>query len=184
MTFIAKPVIEDSHVLNHIARDLLVPTDDPNVTNLRRGFKILTEDGVVHDVTFSQLDGLINILDLHRPVADITPLQYLIQAYDIKDLVLMGQDGWAVSEYSIEVLHVPKTVRFDGTLIRGDEPEKVFAFALGEFDFIQQFSLSRVIAAQNEQLESVAGTFDFSYSYHWGPTGTRVKPLDVKATPV
>lgn len=182
MTFIAKPVIEDSHVLNHIARDLLVPTEDKDKTMLRRAFKLVTEDGVVHEVSFNQIDGLVNILDLHREVADITPIQYLTQAYDIKDLTAMGEQGWAVSEYTLEVLHGPKTVRFDGTLVRNPEDgEKVFSFALGEFDFIQQFSLSRIIAAQAERLSPVAGTFDYSYTFHWGPKGIVIKPLEIGA---
>lgn len=180
MTLIAKPVINDSPVLNHIARDLLVDANDPANTKLKRYFKVLTEDGVVHDISFGQLDGLINILDLSRETPKITPLQYLIQAYDISDLTEMGTNNWLVSEYTITVLHSAKTVRFEGILKKAEHVDKEFSFALAEFDFIQQFSLSRVIASQNEQLKSIAGTFDYSYTFSFGPNGIRVKPLTLE----
>lgn len=179
MTLIAKPAIDDNNVLNEIARDCLVTTDDPNTTMLRRGFKLLTEDGVVHELSFAQLDGLINILDLSRDVAGITPLQYVITTYDIQDLLDMGSAGWLVPEYSITVMHNIKTVRFDGRLTQVGHVDKEFSFALGDFDFIQQFSLSRVISTQAEQLKVAAGTFDMSYVYTFGPEGITLKTLEI-----
>jgi hypothetical protein len=179
MTYIAKPIIVDNHILNDVARDCLIKTEDPNKTMLRRGFKLLTEDGIVHELTFAQLDGLINILDLSRDVSGITPLQYLCQTYDLKDLIEMGEAGWVVPEYSIVVLHNAKTVRFEGLLSKGGHTDKLFSFALGDFDFIQQFSLSRVIANQHEQLDAVKGTFDMSYEYSWGVDGMRLKALEI-----
>ena len=171
MTYIAKPVVADSVILNHIARDLLTPSEDPNKTLLRRSFKVITEDGVIHDVTFEQMDGLVNILDLNRETPSITPLQYLVTAYDLEDLVAMGRDGWAVTDYTIQVLHLARTVRLEGVLHKEGSVDKVFTFALAEFDFIQQFSLSRTIAQQREEFKEVAGTFDMSYTYTYGPTG-------------
>lgn len=176
MTLITKPVLTDSEVLNHIARDLLIPSENPNETKLRRSFKLLTEDGVVHDITFSQIDGLVNILDLHRETPPITPLQYLVTAYGLEDLVEMGRDGWAVTEYSIQVLHLASTVRLDGVLHKEGSVDKVFNFALAGFDFIQQFSLSRVISSQREELKVVAGTFDMSYTFTYDPEGFTLEP--------
>lgn len=172
MTYIAKPVLTDSPVLNHIARDLLIPSDDPNLIQLRRSFKLVTEDGIIHDVTFEQIDGLVNILDLNRATdCPITPLQYLVTAYNLEDLVTMGRDGWAVTEYSIQVMHQARAVRLEGVLHKEASVDKVFTFALGEFDFIQQFSLSRIISDQHEDLKVVAGTFDMSYTFSYGPHG-------------
>lgn len=176
MTYIAKPVVTDSAVLNHIARDLLVPGDKPEEIGLRRYFKVVTEDGVIHDVTFAQMDGLVNILDLSRETPHITPLQYLVTAYGLEDLVEMGRDGWAVTEYNINVLHLARTVRLEGVLHKPGSVDKVFSFALGEFDFIQQFSLSRVIASQREELKVVAGTFDMSYEFTYDPKGFTLSP--------
>lgn len=175
MTLITKPVIADSEVLNHIARDLLVPSEKPNEVLLRRSFKLVTEDGVIHDVTFEQMDGLVNILDLSRETPLITPLQYLVTAYGMDDLVTMGKDGWAVTEYSIDVLHQARTVRLEGVLAKEGSVDKEFSFALGGFDFIQQFSLSRVISSQREELKPVAGTFDMSYTFTYGPTGFTIR---------
>jgi hypothetical protein len=182
MTYIAKPVVADSAILNHVARDLLVPTDDPMVINLRRSLKVVTEDGVIHDLTFEQVDGLVNILDLSRETPLITPLQYLVTAYNLEDLVQMGRDGWAVTEYSIQVLHLARTVRLDGVLHKEGSVDKEFTFALGEFDFVQQFSLSRVISAQREELKVVAGTFDMSYTFAYDPQGFTLQPHE-EATP-
>ena len=181
MTYIAKPIIVDNHILNDVARDCLIKTEDPNKTMLRRGFKVLTEDGVVHELTFAQMDGLINILDLSRDVSGITPLQYLCQTYALQDLVEMGEAGWVVPEYTITVMHVSKTVRFEGLLSKGGHADKLFSFALGDFDFIQQFSLSRVIANQHETLDPVKGTFDLSYEYSWGADGMRMKALEISS---
>lgn len=182
MTYIAKPVVADSAVLNHIARDLLIPSDTPNETMLRRSFKVVTEDGVIHDVTFEQIDGLVNILDLNRETPFITPLQYLVTAYNLEDLVQMGRDGWAVTEYNITVMHLARTVRLDGVLHKEGSVDKEFTFALGEFDFIQQFSLGRVISAQREELKVVAGTFDMSYTFSYDPKGFTLQPHE-EATP-
>ena len=179
MTFIAGPVIDDNAVLNDVARDCLVKTDDPNKTMLRRGFKVVTEDGVIHELTFNQLDGLINILDLSREVSGITPLQYISQTYNLTDLIELGKTGWVVPEYSITVLQSTKTVRFEGKLTMEGMVEKIFTFALGDFDFIQQFSLSRVIANQSEKLAEVAGTFDMSYTYTVSPNGITLKSLEI-----
>lgn len=180
MTFIAKPIIQDNHILNDVARDCLVPTDNPNQVMLRRGFKLVTEDGVIHELTFSQLDGLINILDLSRDVSGITPLQYLTQTYDIQDLIEMGESGWVVPEYTIVVMHANKTVRFEGKLTKASHVDKLFTFALGDFDFIQQFSLSRCIANQDERLAEVASTFDMSYTYQTTPQGITLTALEIE----
>lgn len=171
MTLITKPVVADSEILNDIARDLLIPSDNPNETLLRRSFKVVTEEGVIHDVTFEQMDGLVNILDLKRETPHITPLQYLVTAYGLDDMVTMGLDGWAVTEYSISVLHQARTVRLEGVLRREGSVDKEFTFALGGFDFIQQFSLSRVISGQRPEFKDVAGTFDMSYTFTYSPTG-------------
>lgn len=179
MTFIAKPIIQDNHILNDVARDCLVITDDPNKVMLRRGFKVLTEDGVIHELTFSQLDGLINILDLSRDISGITPLQYLTATYDIQDLMDLGKDGWVVPSYTIIVMHSNRTVRFEGTLTKPSHVDKMFTFALGDFDFIQQFSLSRTIAAQDERLKDVASTFDMSYTYKVTPEGLSLTSLEL-----
>lgn len=179
MTFIAKPIVKDNHILNDVARDCLVKTEDPNKTMLRRGFKVLTEDGVIHELTFAQMDGLINILDLTRDVSGITPLQYITQTYDIQDLIEMGINGWVVPEYTIVVMHATKTVRFEGKLTKASHVDKLFTFALGDFDFIQQFSLSRCIASQAEELASVASTFDMSYTLQVNPQGISLSSLEV-----
>ena len=171
MTLIAQPVIKDSPVLNHIARDLLIPDEDPNKTLLKRSFKVVTEDGIIHDVTFEQMDGLINILDLSRVVPRVTPMQYLVTAYNIEDLIEMGRDGWAVTDYEVRVHQKAHLVRFEGVLHKEHSADKIFSFQLGGFDFIQQFSLSRVIADQHEKLKPVAGTFDMSYTFRYGPNG-------------
>lgn len=183
MTYIPKPIVDDSDVLNHVARDLVVYTDDPAKVLLKRYLKVVTEDGIVHDLTFAQLDGLINILDTARETPPVTPLQYLIQAYGLDDLTELGTQGWAVSEYIVTVMHNAKTVRFEGTLIKEGFVNKEFSFALGGFDFIQQFSLSRTISAQNEQLAEVAGTFDMTYVFSYGPNGITLKTLEIEARP-
>lgn len=180
MTYIAAPVTQDSEVLNDIARDLIVKTDDPNKTMLRHALKVVTSDGVVHEVGFGQLDGLMNILDKTREFeTSVTPLQYLIQLYKLDDLVEMGVAEWLVSEYSITVMHANKTVRFEGTLTKSGHSDKEFTFALGGFDFIQQFALSRVISLMNPQLKDVAGTYDYSYTYTYGPKGMTLKSLEL-----
>lgn len=178
MTYIAKSAIPDIEVLNHVSRDLLVSTEDPNRTMMRRYFRVVTEDGVVHDLTFQQLDGLINILDLHREMSTITPLQYLVNSYDLKDMIELGKDGWGVESYTIVVMHNAKAVRFEGTLIKESFTDKIFSFALGDFDFVQQFTLSRIISQQAEALAPTAGTFDFSYSFEYSPKGLSFKALE------
>lgn len=174
MTYIAKPLVKDSLILNDIGRDLLINTDEPNKTLLRRSFKLLTEDGVVHEVSFEQMDGLINILDLGRETPIITPLQYLVTAYGLSDLTSMGEAGWAVSEYIVTVMHNSESVRFEGRLTLPGNVDKVFTYALGGFGFIQQFSLSRVISSQHEKLAEVAGTFDMTYTFSFGPDGIKL----------
>lgn len=172
MTYIAKPAIDDSEILNHIARDLVIVQDGEPM--LKRGMKIATSNGVVHEVSFAQLDGLLNILDTTRKVDTVTPLQYLVQHYDLKDMVTLGKDGWTVPTYTIMVMADTKTVRLEGTLTRPGSIDKVFTFALGGFDFIQQLSLARVIAGVNDAFEQLIGTFDASYTFKTGPEGTKV----------
>lgn len=166
MTYITKPTIEDSQILNEVARDLLIV--DAGVTKLIKRFKVLTEDGVVHELSFNQLDGLINILDPNRSTAKITPLQYLVNHYGINDLIELGRQEWYVASYSIAVLADPKTVRFDGVMSKAGEVNKIFSFALGGFDFIQQLSLAKCIAAQHDDFSVIIGTYDVSYLYHFG----------------
>lgn len=170
MTYIAKPVTTDSEVLNHIGRSLVVQEGEE--FKLKRYFKVLTDDGVAHEVTFSQMDGLINILDTSRSVPPVTPVQYLVVQYDLKDLVALGEQGWVVPEYMIILMAETKTVRLEGLLRKGGHVDKEFTFALGGFDFLQQLSLARCIAALNKDLETVIGTFDLSYRFQTGPEGT------------
>lgn len=172
MTFISKPVIDDSEVLNHIARDLLLTNGE--ISKLQRRFKVLTGDGIVHEVSFSQMDGLLNILDSTRDIPQITPLQYLVQHYNLQDLVEMGKAGWNSPSYHITVLADIKKVRLDGILAKENYLDKEFTFALGEFDFIQQISLARCIATLDEQLKPVIGTFDVNYKFTFGPEGLKV----------
>lgn len=173
MTYIAEPAITDNHVLNHIARDLIRVGDEPGKTFLRKALRIATEDGVLHELSFNQLDGLLNILDQNRTVIEITPLQYLVQLYNLEEMIELGRTGWEVTEYDIILIQASKTIRFEGKLNSPGFNEKIFKFALGGFDFVQQFSLSRIIAAQNEKLSMVAGTYDMDYRYSYGPEGIK-----------
>jgi len=172
MTLIAKPAVPDTEVLNHIGRDLLVK--DADGFKLQRHLKILTGEGLVHEVSFAQVDGLLNILDSTRETPPCSPLQYLIAHYDIKDLVELGKEDWLVPEYKVVVLHNAKTVRFEGKLSRVGSVDKEFAFALGGFDFIQQLSLARCIASLGKEFEQIIGTFDCSYVFKTGPDGISV----------
>lgn len=172
MTYIAKPVIDDSDVLNHIARDLVITKGE--TIKLHRRFKLVTEDGIIHEVSFTQLDGLLNILDSTRDTPPVTPLQYLVQHYGLQDLVDLGKDDWIVPTYDIAVLADTKTVRLEGLLTRVGYVEKEFFFALGEFDFIQQLSLARCIAGLNDEFKPLIGTFDVSYMFTTGPDGMQV----------
>lgn len=172
MTFIPKPAVPDTEVLNHIGRDLIVKEDDQ--FKLQRSLKVLTSEGMVHDITFSQADGLLNILDTTRETPPCSPLQYLIAHYDITDLVEHGKDEWVVPEYTVVVMHNNKTVRFEGLLTRVGYVDKEFTFALGGFDFIQQLSLARCIASLSKDLEPIIGTFDCTYKFSFGPKGINV----------
>ncbi|ABY62837.1 hypothetical protein ST201phi2-1p002 [Pseudomonas phage 201phi2-1] len=173
MTLIAKPAVPDTEVLNHIGRDLLLKDEDGSF-KLQRHLKILTEEGLVHQVSFAQVDGLLNILDSTRETPPCSPLQYLITHYDLKDLVELGKDGWLVPEYQVVVMHSSKTVRFEGKLTRVGSIDKEFTFALGGFDFIQQLSLARCIASLGKEFEQVIGTFDCTYVFKTGPDGISV----------
>lgn len=172
MTYIAKPAIDDSEILNHIARDLVLVKDGE--TMLKRGMKIATSNGVVHEISFAQLDGLLNILDTTREIETVTPLQYLIQHYALDDMIAIGKEGWLVPEYVIVLMAENKTVRLEGILSRTGSVNKEFSYALGGFDFIQQLSLARVIAGTNEAFKQLIGTFDASYTYRTGPEGSKV----------
>lgn len=172
MTFIAKPKIDDPEVLNHIARDLLVEKDGD--FKLKRSLKVITSEGVVHEISFAQADGLLNILDSTRETPPCTPLQYLINLYDLKDMVAHGMDDWLVPEYTVVLMAETKTVRFEGRLSRMGYQDKEFSYALGGFDFIQQLSLARCIASMGEQFKPLIGTFDCSYRFHTGPDGLSV----------
>jgi hypothetical protein len=175
MTYIAKPNIDDNEVLNHIARDMLT-TNQEGQTMLKRRVRVATENGVIHELSFSQMDGLLNILDTTREIPVVSPLQYIIQTYNLEDLVHLGKDGWIVPEYTVMVIATNPTpmVRFEGKLIRHGSMDKEFAFALGGFDFIQQLSLARCIAKVDERFEQVTGTFDVDYTFTTGPEGTKV----------
>lgn len=172
MTFIAKPAIDDSEVLNHIARDLVIEKDG-NV-QLKRSLRIATGSGVTHEISFAQADGLLNILDSTREVPPCTPLQYLIDQYNLSDLVEMGKEDWLVPEYRIVVMGNDKVVRFEGKLTRYGYEPKEFTYALGGFDFIQQFSLARCISMIGKEFEPVYGTFDCNYAFISSPDGLSV----------
>ncbi len=172
MTHLAKPIVPDTEVLNHIARDLLVKEGDD--FKLKRSLKVVTSEGMVHDITFAQADGLLNILDSERDTPPCTPLQYLISHYGINELVELGKDEWVVPEYTVTVMHTTKTVRFEGKLTRTGYVDKEFTFALGKFDFIQQLSLARCIASMGKEFEQIVGTFDCTYKFSMGPKGLSI----------
>lgn len=174
MTYISKPAIDDPEVLNHIARDLLVEVNGEH--KLKRRLRVITEEGIIHEISFAQADGLLNILDSTRETPPCTPLQYLVQAYDLKDLVTLGQDGWLVPEYSVILMHSTKTVRFEGRLSRVGSVDKEFTFALGGFDFVQQLSLARCVASMGKEFKDFIGTFDVDYRFKTGPDGISVSP--------
>lgn len=173
MTYIAKPNIDDNEVLNHIARDMLT-TNPEGQTMLKRRVRVATENGVIHELSFAQMDGLLNILDTTREIPVVSPLQYIIQTYNLEDLVHLGKDGWMVPEYTVMVMGEARTVRFEGKLTRQGSMDKEFTFALGGFDFIQQLSLARCIANVDPRFEQVTGTFDVNYTFTTGPEGTKV----------
>lgn len=179
MTLITKPNIDDNAILNDVARDCIVTTDDPTKVMLRKAFKLVTEDGIIHELSFSQLDGLINILDQSRNLSTITPLQYLCSTYDIVDLIELGKSGWIVPEYTATVKHAVKQVEFTGKLTKPSHMDKEFSFVLGDFDFVQQFSFSRVISNQHENLAEVSGTFDLTYRFTFGPAGMALTVVEV-----
>lgn len=172
MTFIAKPVVPDTEVLNHIGRDLLIKEGDE--FKLQRRIKIVTSEGLVHDISFAQADGLLNILDSTRETPPCSPLQYLIAHYGLTDLVELGKEEWVIPEYTIVLMHNTKTVRFEGKLSRASYVDKEFTYALGGFDFIQQLSLARCIASLNKDFEPVIGTFDVTYKFSYGPEGINI----------
>lgn len=172
MTYIATPVIQDSEVLNSIARDLLFKEDEQ--IKLKRYFKVVTEDGVIHEITFNQLDGIINILDSTREVPPITPLQYLVAQYDLKDLVELGEQEWVVPRYRIVLMSDTKTIRLEGLLTKFGHTDKEFTFALGGFDFLQQLSLARCIALLDTKFADMVGTFDVSYLFEFSPEGISI----------
>lgn len=172
MTYIAKPAVPDTEVLNHIARDLLIKENDEY--KLQRHLKVVTSEGLVHEISFAQADGLLNILDSTRDTPPCTPLQYLIAHYGLQDLTDLGMEGWIVPEYTVIVMHSNKTVRFEGKLSRVGSVDKEFTFALGGFDFVQQLSLARCIASMGKEFKDVIGTFDCTYKFSTGPEGVTV----------
>lgn len=172
MTFIAKPAVPDTEVLNHIARDLLIEED--GTFKLKRQLNVLTSEGMVHELSFAQADGLLNILDSTRDTPPCTPLQYLIAHYGLQDLIDLGMDDWIVPEYTVVVMHTTKTVRFEGRLTRVGYVDKEFTFALGGFDFIQQLSLARCIASMGKEFKDIIGTFDCTYKFTTNPEGVSV----------
>lgn len=174
MTYIPKPNIDDPEVLNHIARDMLVELNGE--FKLKRRLRVITEDGIIHEISFAQADGLLNIVDSSRETPPCSPLQYLVQAYDLKDLVALGKEGWVVPEYTVIVMQSTKTVRFEGLLSRPGAVDKEFTFALGGFDFIQQLSLARCIASMGKEFKDFIGTFDVDYCFKTGPDGISVSP--------
>lgn len=189
MTLIATPPGIDNAKLSLVARSLILNADDPENTKLLKLFniKVTGADGFPVEVpmSFEELDGLMNILDLGRLIpVKIEPVQWAVLTYGLKDLEELLRGEWRVTEYSIDLDAEKRVASFVGTVnhihcIVG-HPEynalvarapKVFEYELGDFDIVQQMALSRVIAAREPKFDPVAGTFDVSYVFSVSPKG-------------
>lgn len=194
MTYVSTPPKIDNAKLTAVARNLLINADDPTNTKLFKAFNILTEDGAVHQLSFNELEGLINIMDLQRPIdAKIDPTGWLIMTYSLDDLESLLAEGWRVTEYVLTLDAAKRTMSFTGTInhihcIVGHpsydplvkRAPKVFEYLLGDFELLQQTALTRVMAGIDPSFGQVAGTFDVSYTFTWGRDGIKFETAGVE----
>jgi len=177
----------DNAKLTLVARSLIKNADDLDNTQLIKAFTVVV-DGTppkVVTLSFDELEGMMNILDLGRPIkARLEPSQWTILTYQLDDLDKLLGEGYRITEYILALNAKTNVLSFSGVIKHittipehGDyDPEstltpKEFEFALGDFEVIQQIAISRVMAGWDTNFEPVAGTFDVSWTYSFSPNG-------------
>lgn len=177
----------DNTKLTEIARSLVKNSHDPDNTQLIKAFTVVidTIPPKAMTVSFDELEGLINIMDLTRPIkAKLEPAQWVIMTYQLNDLDALLGEGYRVTEYVINLDAGERAITFTGTISHVStikahpeyNPEstissKVFEYILEDFDIIQQMAITRVMASRDVKFDQVAGTFDVSWTYTFAPSG-------------
>lgn len=191
MTRIAEPAMVDHVVVNEVALSLFKGMGTDTI-RMQKFFTVVDDKGTKRQVSFDQLEYLINLVDLDRQyLVRYSPTIFLIEHYAISDLKDLAAEGWVIPHYVIEVDSDKEIVQFSGDLVHSKTIEahpdyepgfiantKSFEFTLERFGLIQQMGLSRVIAALHEKVSSVAGTFGVSYVLDWNMGELHLKTLD------
>lgn len=177
----------DNTKLTQVARSLIINADDPDNTKLLKAFSVIIDGVAATPVTlsFDEIEGLINIMDLQRPLkAKLDPSQWVIMTYQLNDLDALLVDGYRVTAYDMVLNADSKELLFSGVInhksciVEHPEydasvtlPAKHFEFKLEDFDVIQQIAISRVMASRDSKFEPIAGTFDLNWSYSFSAKG-------------
>lgn len=182
------PVNIDNAKLNAVARSMLHDVADPNKTKLSKTFQVMDKSGQAHTFSFEELSYLMAILDRKQPIEGSNDvLNALVTIYALNDLIECIKAGYGVTQYTVKINNKNKSVDLVGKLEKlstnknhptYDPTDKskalVFEYLLEDFDFVQQITLSRLIASLNTSLEEVAFTFDVDYVFEWVRGSVRV----------
>ncbi|QEM41731.1 hypothetical protein [Pseudomonas phage vB_PaeM_PS119XW] len=190
MTAVNYPFVDTMDKFDKITKGLIFEhqAEGESETMISHELSILDNDGVVHSLHFNQITSLIDTITGKHPSLELPPQLFLITQYLLEDLKEVGEKGFVITEYFIDVLPSGNKAIFRGTLAHKStvdghpdfDPEstvgkKEFEFSLNQFSILQQIALSHCIANLHEECAVFRGTFDVEYTFHWTPFSFNVK---------
>lgn len=139
----------------------------------------------VETFSFDELEGLMNIVDLHRPIKVVLdPAQWVVITYQLEDLEELMMQGYLLTNYVLDLDADLKVLTFTGVIrhettipehpnfnIDSTFASKEFEFVLEDFDAIQQMAITRAMASRDEKFNPVAGSIDVSWVYSFSKDG-------------